>query len=416
MGKGKKESSTEAYEHRPVPIASLKNPEAFGPPPKRVDSAAIPSHVTPTRVEGGEGLDIDAVRETDDESRQRFGYAKETSVGRKVPPPIPYRAKSTGDLTTNAPKPSLPGDQSVEGFKPKPKPSLPPRLPPRQISVSPQSPASPPPAYSTTLAPKAAVSNSYLNHGSIRRLGLAGITVPGLGIEAGSRGSSLRQADDGNSKSGPSPGAAKGLDKPNSQLPKNLDFSSVQKAAGPGSPSQGTTLAQKKAALKTATAFRKDPSSISLADAKATASTLNNFRERHGDQVASGMKSANALNQKYDISSKLAGHDPSLHKSGDTTSIAEIDSIATTPSVRSGWTSANTLNQKHILSHKSGGGASNPTPIKDTAQLASPASNTGSDMEIRVKRPPPPPPKKNISSTATSNPPPIPLNSKPKAY
>lgn len=417
MGKGKKDSTTEAYEHRPVPIASLKNPEAFGPPPKRVDSAAIPKHVTPTRVEGGEGLDIDAVRETDDESSQGFGYAKETSVGRKVPPPIPYRAKSTSDLTTTAPKASLPGDQGVEGFKPKPKPSLPPRLPPRQISASPQTPSSPPPAYSTTLPPKSAVSNSHLNQGSVRRLGLAGITVPELGIEAGSRASSLRQAGDGNSKTRPSPGEAKGLDKPNSQLPKFSDISSIQKAAGPGSPSQGTTLAQKKAALKTAAAFRKDPSSISLADAKATASTMNNFRERHGDQVASGMKSANALNQKYDISSKVAGQDPSMHRSGDITSIAETDSIAATPSsIRSGWTSANRLSQKHIQSHKSGGGASSPTSIKEQAQLASPASNTGSDLEIRVKKPPPPPPKKNISSTATLNPPPIPLNSKPKAY
>ena len=415
MGKGKKDSTTEAYEHRPVPIASLKNPEAFGPPPKRVDSAAIPKQVTPTRVEGGEGLDIDAVRETDDESSQEFGYAKETSVGRKAPPPIPYRAKSTGDLTTNAPKRSLPGDQGVEGFKPKPKPSLPPRLPPRQISVSPQTPSSPPPAYSTTLPPKAAVSNPHLNQGSLRRLGLAGITVPELGIEAGSRASSLRQADDGNSKTRPSPGEAKGLDKPNSQLPKFSDFSSIQKAAGPGSPSQGTTLAQKKAALKTAAAFRKDPSSVSLADAKATASTMNNFRERHGDQVAAGTKSANALNQKYDISSKLAGQDPTMRRSGDTTSIAETDSIAATPSsIRSGWTSANRLSQKHILSHESGGGASSPTPIKEPAQLASQASNT--DLEIRVKRPPPPPPKKKISSNATSNPPPIPLNSKPKAY
>lgn len=414
MGKGKKDSTTEAYEHRPLPIASLKNPEAFGPPPKRVDGAAIPNHLTPTRVEGGEGLDINAVRETDDDSSQGAGSTKETSVGRKVPPPIPYRAKSASNLTINAPKPSL----GVEGFKHKPKPSLPPRLPPRQNSVSPQTPSSPPPAYSATLPSKAAVSNSYLNQGALKRLGSAGITVPELGIEARSRGSDLRQADDGNSKTRPSPGAAKGSDESNSQLPKFSDFSSIQKAAGPGSPSQGTTLAQKKAAFKTATAFRKDPSSVSLADAKATASTMNNFRERHGEQVASGMKSANALNQKYDISSKLAGHDPSTNNSGGTNSIAETDSIVATPSpIRSGWTSANRLNQKYTLSNKSGGGPSSPpTPIKDTPQLASPASNTASDLENGGKRPPPPPPKKKDLSTATSTPPPIPLNSKPKAY
>lgn len=412
MGKGKKDSTTEAHEHRPVPVASLKNLEAFGPPPKRVDSAAIPKQVTPTRVEGGEGLDIDAVRETEDESSQEFGYAKETSVGRKVPPTIPSRAKCSSDLTSSAPKRSLLGDQGVEGFKTKPKPSLPPRLPPRQISVPRQTLSSPPPAYSSTLAPKAAVSSSHLNQGSVRRLGLAGITVPELGIEAGSGGSSLRQADEGNSKTRPSPAEAKELDKPNSQSPKFSDFSSTQKSAGPGSPSQGTTLAQKKAALKTAAAFRKDPSSVSLADAKATASTMNNFRERHGDQVATGMKSANALNQKYDISSKLAGQDATMHRSGDTTSTAASSFI------RSGWTSANRLSQKHIMSHNSGGGggASGPSQVEESAQVASPASNTAPDLEIRLKRPPPPPPpKKNVSSTATSIPPPIPLNSKPKA-
>lgn len=412
MGKGKKDSTTEGYEHRPPPIASLKNPDAFGPPPKRVNSSAIPDHAT------AEGLDIDAVRARCDDS-QESGSAKETSEGRKVPPPIPYRAKSAGNLTINAPKRSLPGDQGVEDFKPKPKPSLPPRLPPRQISASPQTSSSPPPAYFATVPPKAAVSKSYLNQGALRRLGSAGITVPELGIEAGSRASNLRQADDGNAETRPSPGAARGSDQPNSHLPKYSGFSPIQKAPSPGSPSQGTTLAQKQAALKTAAAFRKDPSSVSLADAKATASTMNNFRERHGEQVVSGMKSANALNQKYDISSKLAEQDPTRHNSGGsgTAPIAEADSIAATPSsMRSGWTSANMLDKKYVPSYKFDGGASSPNPIKDNAQPASAASNTASDLEIRVKRPPPPPPKKNFSSSATSTPPPIPVNSKPKAY
>lgn len=418
MGKEKKNSNTEASEHRPLPIVSLKNPDAFGPPPKRVNSTAIPNYITPTPAEGGEGLNIDTVGETYDDS-QGFGSLKEpkepkeTSVGRKIPPPVPYRAKSAGNLTINAPKRSLPEDQVVEDFKPKPKPSLPPRLPPRQISVSPQSPSSPPPAYSATVPPDAAVSKSYLNQGALRRLGSAGITVPELGIEAGSHASNLRQADGGNPKTRSSLGAAKGSDKSNSQLAKYSDFSPIQKAPGPGSPSQGTTLAQKKAALKTAAAFRKDPSSVSLADAKATASTMNNFRERHGEQVASGMKSANALNQKYDVSSKLAGEDPSRHKTGGTSSTAGTGSVAATPSsMRSGWTS-----EQYVPSYKFGGDASSPTSIKDNAQLASAAFNTASDLEIRVKRPPPPPPpKKNFVSSATSTPPPIPVKSKPKAY
>lgn len=416
MGKGKKDSTAEASEYRPLPIASLKNPDAFGPPPKRVNSAAIPNYTTPTPVEGGEGLDIDAVGETYDDS-QEYVSPKDTSVGRKAPPPVPYRAKSASNLTINAPKRSLPGDQVLEDFKHKPKPSLPPRLPPRQISVSPQSPSSPPPTYSATAPRNVAVSKSYLNQGALKRLGSAGITVPELGIAAGSRASNLRQANDGNPKTRSSLGAAKGSDKSNSQLPKYSDLSPIQKAPSPGSPSQGTTLAQKKAALKTAAAFRKDPSSVSLADAKATASTMNNFRERHGEQVASGMKSANALNQKYDISSKLAGQDPTRHNSGGTNSTAGTGSVTATPSsMPSGLTSGNMVDQQYVPSYKFDGDASSPTPAKDNAQLASTASTITSDLETRVKRPPPPPPQKKLSLSTSSTPPPIPVNSKPKAY
>lgn len=361
-------------------------------------------------------MDINAVGETYDDS-QGYASPKDTSVGRKAPPPVPYRAKSASNLTINAPKRSLPGDQVLEDFKPKPKPSLPPRLPPRQISVSPQSPSPPPTTYSATAPRNAAVSKSYLNQGALKRLGSAGVTVPELGIEAGSRASNLRQANDGNPKTRSSLGAAKGADKSNSQLPKYSDFSPIQKAPSPGSPSQGTTLAQKKAALKTAAAFRKDPSSVSLADAKATASTMNNFHERHGEQVASGMKSANALNQKYEISSKLAGQDPTRHNSGGTNSTAGTGSVTATPSsMPSGLTSGNMLDQQYVPSYKFDGGASSPTPAKNNAQLASTEFTNTSDLEIRVKRPPPPPPKKNISSSTTSNPPPIPVNSKPKAY
>jgi hypothetical protein len=57
-------------------------------------------------------------------------------------------------------------------------------------------------------------------------------------------------------------------------------------------PAQGTTWAQKQAALNTVSAFNKDPSSVSLADARSAASTANNFRQRHGDQIASGVQAA----------------------------------------------------------------------------------------------------------------------------
>jgi len=79
--------------------------------------------------------------------------------------------------------------------------------------------------------------------------------------------------------------------------------SNVNTAATPP-PSEGTTWAQKQAAFKTASSFHKDPSSVSFSDARAAASTANNFRQRHGEQVAAGAKAANNLNQKYGLLDK----------------------------------------------------------------------------------------------------------------
>ncbi|KJZ73391.1 hypothetical protein HIM_07185 [Hirsutella minnesotensis 3608] len=79
-------------------------------------------------------------------------------------------------------------------------------------------------------------------------------------------------------------------------------------AAPPSAPSQGTTWEQKQSALKTASAFHKDPSKVSLSDAKAAAGTANNFRQRHGEQVQAGYKRANDLNQKYGIMDKVGSY------------------------------------------------------------------------------------------------------------
>ncbi|KAI8232281.1 hypothetical protein K4K57_006063 [Colletotrichum sp. SAR 10_99] len=82
-----------------------------------------------------------------------------------------------------------------------------------------------------------------------------------------------------------------------------LGKSSGQSASPP--PTEGTTMEQKQAALRTASNFHKDPKSVSMADARSAASTFNNFRQRHGEQVAAGVKSANNLNQKYGIADKV---------------------------------------------------------------------------------------------------------------
>jgi len=146
----------------------------------------------------------------------------------------------------------------------------------------------------------------------------------------------------------------------------------------PESPSEGTTFAQKQAALKTASSFRNDPSSVSLSDAKAAASTANNFRERHGDQVKSGWQSANKLNTKYGIADKVGTY----------------------------------------------GGISNtqtPEPASPQIEMRdnTVSPNGTPDLGVLGKKKPPPPPVKRAGLTGAGVsqegvPPPIPVGSKPK--
>ncbi len=414
MGKGKGKDST--AERRALPLASLKDPDAFGPPPKRVNYAGASPH---NDVAERDERDIDT-RATEGIEDPEVRAVEEAKSGKKIAPPIPYRADRTepplrgrvhNDLRAGAPK----------NLNMEPNPSLPPRLPPRQNSASPQSQSSQPSSYSdpTTVPPKSASANPYLNQGALTRLGSSGINVPGLGI--GGRSDALKRdkRSQGNSDSKTSP-AAGGEGSQLNDLQSKFSRSSSPRSPPPmGSQSQGTTLAQKQAALKTASAFRNDPSSVSFADAKATASTMNNFRERHGDQVASGLKSANALNQEYKLSSKVGSQAPN---STTPTNSPEP------PSVKSGCRSANALSQKYNLSSKVGGYASSAKRIEpETPPVSSTSANAAASDSQAVlptpKKPPPPPPKKYLSFNTESNsissaptPPPIPTSSKPKAY
>lgn len=168
------------------------------------------------------------------------------------------------------------------------KPSLPPRLPARtnagSPSYTPPQPASPAPSG----------SGNPLNQEAVSRLGNAGVSVPGLGI--GSRPVA--------SPSPPPPPRQAGA----GQLGELQNrFSKLNTSGSEAAPAEGTSWAQKQAALNTASSFNKDPSSVSIGDARAAAGVANNFRQRHGEQVASGVKSANSLNQKYGVVNKVGG-------------------------------------------------------------------------------------------------------------
>lgn len=98
--------------------------------------------------------------------------------------------------------------------------------------------------------------------------------------------------------------------------------------AAPAAPSQGTTWAEKQAALKTAAAFKKDPTSVSFADAKIAAGTAHNFHQRHGDQVASGMKTANGLSQRFGVNEKVFGNNGGQAGQGSSSPMSALGQIS----------------------------------------------------------------------------------------
>lgn len=143
-------------------------------------------------------------------------------------------------------------------------------------------------------------------------------------------------------------------------------------------PATGTSWAEKQAALRTASNLRDNPSQVTASDLRGAASTANNFQQRHGEQVASGWKAANGLNQKYGIAGRING-------------------IASS--------------------------SASPAPPQPPTQTATQTVTGG----FGKKAPPPPPPKKKdlgggggvggndgSGGGASEQPPPIPLGSKPK--
>ncbi|MCJ1227777.1 hypothetical protein MMC12_004436 [Toensbergia leucococca] len=377
MGRGTGQHQ-ESEEHLSRPLATLKDPSAFGPPPKHIShhgGAALPNTITPDRRGLGVPLTPDEIRvKEQEEMEQRAAEEAEEAERNVAHPPVPYRADTTGLSTNNLPKPPLrrleyEGQAGTLPTSPvnKQKPSLPPRLPPRQNSNPHQDTPPPPPPY--TEAPRdRSPQKSYLNQGALNRLGSAGISVPGLGISKGPDASNPWQDQAG------SVGGSTSASASNSRGPQLNELQSRFSRLSSTSPkveshSQGTSFAQKQAALKTASSFRNDPSSVSLADAKRAASTANNFRERHGDQVASGWKSANSLNKKYDIANKVNGY----ATNGSNSPVNEAP----------------------------------PTPPSSTAP-------SSSSLPVKKKPPPPPPKKVFAESGAAPSPPPVPLASRPK--
>ncbi|KAL9068452.1 MAG: hypothetical protein Q9161_006203 [Pseudevernia consocians] len=385
VGHGKEPNNPlKATDHPSRPLASLVDPDAFGPPPKNVNfhgGAAVSNAATPTRR--GTGASLSAEEQTNTQAVQK-----------PAPPPVPYRANTTGSSTTDLPKPPV---RRLENSEPtatatasptaKPKPSLPPRLPPRQNSHPTTNAPSPPPDYSAATQQQPS-QDSYLNQGALGRLGKAGVSVPGLGI-GGGQGSSQASNPWRNESNSTTPSTSSptmtqspstsGLQ---SRFGKLTTSPSSSSPTQPPVPSQGTSFAQKQAALHTASQFRNDPSSITLSDARNSAATANNFRERHGEQVATGWKGANALNKKYDVANRVNGI---AGQNGSASQVREDGPITM---------------QDNTASPAGGG--------------SMPASPWANEPSLSALRKPPPPPVRRTGTGSSGTPPPVPMGSKPR--
>lgn len=387
---GRKSNSQKNAERDVTPISHLVDPASFAPPPKRTGSGVLPPPGI-SSANAGPGSSSPA---------QQYGYADhEQGVEEPPAPPKPYRVDTTGLSTSHLPPPpgrrsgadgrdtavSTPPPPYSAAAKPPP-PSLPPRLPPRNGNSSPgPSPGLPAPA-----APSR--QTGFLNQGAVDRLGSAGVSVPGLGIGGGNKQILPPPPPSRSGASSPAPppppasgsGSGSGtISELQSKFSKFGGFGSKSSPSPPptqGTPAQGTTWAQKQAALKTLSDFKNNPSSVSLADARNAGSTAKNFQQRHGDDVVSGVNKANSLDQKYGVSGKVGGY----------------------------------------LGNASGGSGAEAGRTPSPAQSHLSTISNAAGLLGKKKPPPPPPPKKKpelggnpVDTGDDDAPPPVPMSTRP---
>ena len=348
----------------------------------------MPNAITPDRRGLGAPLSTEEIQAKEAESKR-----KEEEAKKPAPPPVPYRVNTTGLNTRNLPKPPVRRiDQDDAGHtsspaSAKPKPSLPPRLPPRQNSHPNLHAPEPPPTYTAATQQEPASQKDEYHLGALNRLGKAGVSVPGLGIGSKPQNDNASQSPNPWSSQPSQTSPTTHSPSPTQTPPLNglqSRFSKLSTTSSPPSSEQGTTMQQKQDALRTASAFHKDPSSVSLADARSTASTANNFRERHGEQVAAGGRWAGAMNKKYDVAGKVNGY------TGGSTSDSTPQGQASTANQVEASPWANEPSAGH-------GGV---TPVREN-------THSPNGRACRKAPPVPPPARK-------PGPPPVPLGSKPK--
>ncbi|RMZ76234.1 hypothetical protein DV738_g5077, partial [Chaetothyriales sp. CBS 135597] len=403
MGKAKIGDDAGASPHISRPLATLKDPASFGPPPKNINyhgPAALPTEITPSRVGLGAPLSQAEIEAANAVARAPpvQEYEEEST---KAGPALPYRSDRTGLSTSHLPPPP------VHVAISQPKPGLPPRLPARQNSTGLGTPASPPPpAYDTVISQpsqpaQSDPANGILNASAINRLGHAGVSVPGLGVgkaptppnapsNPGTRDPS-RSRQPGST----STGAASTFSELSSRFAARNNSASTLPTTEPTSaqpedrPNATPTWQQSQNTLRTASNLRKDPSSVSMADARdaaqvtsSAARAANTFREKHADTFAAAGRRANAFDQKYKVKSRFESF---LDKH------APLDEPQAQPQ-----------QQQH------------QQPLPQQSPPIQPSPSPEIAASISRKPPPPPPPKKPISLVGSGvAAPPVPISTKP---
>ena len=250
------------------PLETLKDPRSFGAPPKHVkyyggESSGSQATSTSEASKSISSLEV---------LNQRHSLDTEEAEDDTKPPQGPFRVDTTGLSTDTLPKPPLrkvvqgppsPSNKpTISAQAPalphlnKAKPSLPPRLPPRQSSpTASQSrnavPKSPPPSYNNTFGSidQPNRSGNFINQDAVQRLSKAGVNVPGLGIGTGSDHGN-QDASNATKPAPQSPSKSANLSELQSRFAKmNASSSSTDILATPMSPSKKPPLPPKKLGL-----------------------------------------------------------------------------------------------------------------------------------------------------------------------
>ncbi|KAF9887414.1 hypothetical protein FE257_010269 [Aspergillus nanangensis] len=356
MGKGKDKSSSEKDEHVSAPLSSLKDPSAFGPPPRHIryhGPGAVPNQTTPDTRGLGAPLSQDQLHHQYlvEQQQQAELEAQEEQARKPAPPPLPYRANRTGvDPNTLPPPPvrrvTSPAESSVSSNSSRPHPSVPPRAPPRTSTVP-----SPPPAYSPHEEVQQPLQGE-LNHHSTSNLSRAGVSVPALGIGNGRTASPTTAGYGGQPR----------VDQLQSRF-SQMRTNSSSPSHAPSPPVRGNTYDQS--------------SPVAASSPHSASSTINEFRERHADKIDAGKQKISGFGQRIGTFIDDRRSAPSTH------------SPVTTPPIRR---------------------PTHPSPTNSNADM---------ETQARKKAPPPPPPKKSGMRSTPVNPPspappPVPLNTKPR--